>query len=111
MGSHKAFVGNLVIANAGTDSNVLSNRQLAMARKLIFDNPAAFTGTVTLRGNPRAGAAFAATKPVRVAGADITLVAAKMQEVDAGGFESIAAVSGSAEGAERTILVYAVLEI
>lgn len=111
MGSHKAFVGNLTIANSGTDSNVLSSRQLAMARKLVFDNPSAFTGTVTLRAGAKAGTAFAGTKPVRVAGADITLVAAKLQEVDAGGFESVAVVSSGAEGAERVIGVYAVLEI
>jgi hypothetical protein len=111
MGSHKAFVGNLTIANGGTDSNVLSNRQLAMARKLIFHNPATFTAAVTLRGNPKAGVAFSDTQPVRVGAADIALVAAKMQEVDAGGFESIAVVSAGAEGAERVIPVYAVLEI
>lgn len=111
MGSHKAYLGTLAVS-AGTDTNVLSNRQLSMARKLIFDcsGEASFAGTVTVHVGMRAGMAFADLDPLRLGGAaaDVTLTANKIVEVEAGGFESVALKCGSSD--TISIPVYAVLE-
>ena len=112
MGSHKAFVGTLAVS-AGTDTNVLSRRELAMARQLIFDcsGEASFAGTVTLHGSPKAGVAFADLDPVRIqpAAADVLLTANKVNVVEVGGLESIALKCGSSD--TISIPVYAILEI
>jgi len=112
MGSHKAYVGTLSIA-AGTDSNVLSNRNLAMARQLIFDcsGEASFAGTMTLHGGMRSGMAYADLDPVRITptAADVVLIANKINVVEAGGFESIGLKAGATDTV--AIPVYAVLEI
>lgn len=112
MGSHKAYVGTLSVTG-GTDTNVLSNRQLSMARKLIFDcsGEASFAGSVTVLAGMKYGMAFADLDPLRLgaAAADVTLTAAKVVEVEAGGFESIALKCGASD--TISIPVYAVLEI
>jgi hypothetical protein len=112
MGSHKARVGTLSIA-AGTDSNVLSNRQLGMARQLIFDcsGEASFASTMTVHVGMKAGMAFADLDPLRITptAADVVLIANKVNVVEAGGFESVALKAGGTDTVE--IPVYAVLEL
>src|SRR6476646_7389725 len=110
MPAHKVFLGAFALA-AGTDSNVLSDENLSMARKFMFDCPATFAGVVTVYVAPKDGALFAACKPLRRFGdsADVTLVAGKMNEVEAGGWESIAIKSAASD--TISIPVYAVLEL
>lgn len=111
MGSHKVYVGTLAVT-AGTDTNVLSKRELAMARQLIFDcaGEASFAAAVTLYAGVRAGLLFAALVPVRITptAADVVLIAAKVNVVDCGGFESIALKCAGTD--TISIPVYAVLE-
>jgi hypothetical protein len=112
MGSQKAYVGTLAVS-AGTDTNVLSNRQLSMARQLIFDcsDESSFAGAVTLYVSPKAGQAYADLAPLRITptAADVVLIAAKVCVVEAGGFESIALKCASSD--TISIPVYAILEI
>lgn len=112
MGSHKAYLGTLAVT-AGTDTNVLSNRLLSSARKLLFDcsGEASFASTVTVLVGPRAGLLFAALGPLRLTptAADVVLIALKMCEVEAGGWESIALKCGATD--TISIPVFAVLEI
>lgn len=112
MSLHKAYLGRLTIANGQTASNILAARELGMARSLIFVNPAAFTAAVTVQVATNETAVAGDMKPLSVAGSDVTLTAAKHQVVDVPpGIEALRALSAGAEGAERVIEVFAVLQI
>lgn len=110
MGLQKAYLGRLTILNAATTSNILAARELAFARGLVFKNPAAFTGVVTLQVAPREDSPTSDFAPMTPT---VTLTAATQQPVSlpAGFGEAIRAVSGSAEGADRFIDVWASLEL
>jgi hypothetical protein len=110
---HKAKLGTLTIANGQTASNILAGRELAFCVGLLFINPSAFTGAVTLQSAPDEASAAAAMKAVSVGGADVTLTAGKVQSVGLpGGIgEAIRVLSGAAEAAQRDIEVYAILEM
>lgn len=112
MGLHRAYLGRLTIpTGASAFSNILGARELAFAKKLVFFNPAAFTGTISLQVGPRDDSLAAAMLPLRVAGAAVTLTAAVAQEVDSGGYESIRVGTSGNEAQARDIDVYAVLDL
>lgn len=112
MGSHRVLVGTLAVA-AGTDTNVVSAKELTMARKLIFDcsGEASFAGAVTVYVGMKEDLLFAALAPLRLTptAADVVLIAAKVCEVECGGFQSLALKCASSD--TISIPVYAVLEI
>lgn len=112
MSLHKAYLGRLTIANGQTASNIIAARELGMARSLVFKNPAAFTGAVTVQVATNETATASDMLPLSVGGSDVTLTAGKHQVVDVPpGIEALRAVSAAAEAAERVIEVYAVLNI
>lgn len=110
---HKAYLGLLTIANGGTASNILGARELALCVGLEFETPSAFTGTVTLQSGPDEASAAGAMKAVSVSGSDVTLTANKIQSVSLpGGIgEAIRVLSSGAEGAQRDIKVWAILDL
>jgi hypothetical protein len=80
-----------------------------MAEAICFVNPAAYTGTVSVQGAFNEGAASGDMKSIKVGGTAVVLTAAIIDEWQLRGIEAIRANSGSSEGAERVIEVYAVL--
>lgn len=113
MAEHLELLGTLTIPNGGTDSNVLSHRQMATARRLVIVGPATLTAAVTLYGSPLVGVLIAAMQPVRKVNdaADATIVAGKQTHVNDVNLGSIAVKSAGAEGAARAFIVYLVFEI
>lgn len=114
MGMHRAFVGTLTIANGATDSNVIAAKELGMVVSLLFENAAAYTGTVTVYVGADETTLIAAMLPLRSAGtaADATLIAGKWQEIGTvPGVQSLAIKSGSAEGGARVVRCFAVLSL
>jgi hypothetical protein len=113
MGVQRVFLGTATIANGQTTSNVLQARELAMAQGLQFDNAAAYTAAVTVQVAPHDDSAAGAFKALSVGGADVALIAAKSQSISTpGGFgEAIRLVSAGAEGAQRDVGVYALLNL
>jgi hypothetical protein len=112
MGLHKSYIGRLTIASGGTNSNVIAARELGAAHRLAIYPPAALTGTVTLKAAYNEDAVAADCSPIKVdGGTDIAITAAKVNVVNAGGFEALMVTSGSAEGADRVFEVFAVLDI
>lgn len=101
------FVGNLVIANGETTSNTLANKTLKLARRLAFKT-GALTGTVGIQ--VAHGSDDTPDSPLYDGTTAVTVPASKTTEYRVGGFGAMRAVSGGAEGAERTIAVYADLE-
>lgn len=109
---HRAFLGTLTIANGGTDSNVLSAKELKMARAIVFENAeSALTGTVSVLAAADEGAAIGDCLPVSVDGTDVTVSAGAIEQWNISPGCSIAIQSSSAEGAERTVNVYAILDM
>lgn len=112
MGLHKALVGTLVIT-AGTQSNVITARELAMARALIFDcsGEASFAGAITVVAGVKEATAYGSLAPVRIqpAAADVVLTAAKINVVEWGGYESIGLLAGATDTV--SIPVYAILDV
>lgn len=110
MSEHAAFVGTLTIPISTTDSNVIVNNQLAMARTLIFESAAtAYTGTISLRALGTKDSTFANLLPVKKNATAVVLTAATRDEWDVGGVRSIAIKSSGAEAAARVVRVYAIL--
>lgn len=111
MGLLRTYLGRLTIANGQTTSNALAARELSMVKGLQIVNAAAYTGTVTLQSAPREDSTTYAA--VSQAGADVTLIAAKSQSIEilGGVGEVIRVVSGGAEGAQRDIDVWAMLNV
>ena len=109
MATVSPIIGTLTIASSGTDSNVLSSPILRQARALVFDTGSgAFTGTVTVYGSHNAGGT---TRALDVQGTAVTLTGQRMQVWNAPfGIRDIQIKSGSAEAAERNVLVYAYVE-
>jgi len=70
---------------------------------LIFVSPAAYTGTITVQGALASGTPQA----LAIDATAITLTAAQTKRVNISGIETVAILSGSAEGATRTVQVYA----
>jgi hypothetical protein len=106
-----SYLGTLTIANGGTQSNVLSNSTLRTAEWLIFDTPSAFTGTVSVYGALDNDAVIGAMKACYRDGTAVTIGANRVDRCSVGGLSSVAIVSGSAEGAQRDVKVYAVLHV
>lgn len=104
-----SLVGTLTIANGGTTSNVLTSPTLRHAVRLLFYTTAAFTGTVTVK----AGFASAGTAPtdLYVNGVKAQIFGTGTTVVEGGGFNNVGIVSDGAEGAARTVLVYACLSM
>jgi hypothetical protein len=112
MGSHKAYLGTLAVTG-GTDTNVLSKRELAMARRMIFDctGEASFAAAVTVYVGMRPNMIFADLAPLRITptAADVVLIATKVCDVESGGFQSVALKCAGTD--TISIPVYAILEI
>lgn len=99
----------LTIPNAGTDSPALSTMMSKGAMRSTVGNssdmevygPAALTGVVTIQICAKYGSGL--WKTLQVAGADVTVVAAKVIQVPIGAFEDLRFHSAGAEGAARGI--------
>jgi len=103
---------DLVIPNAGKDSNVISSKTgFGHAVDIIITTAAALTGVVTLLVGPDEGMAIGALSPLYVDAADVTLPAGKSFLVPTSTFKSMAVQSGSAEGAARTFIVRAQVQM
>jgi hypothetical protein len=114
MGMHRAFVGTLTILSGQTQSNVISAKELGMAVSLVFENAAVYTNTVTLLVDGDESALIGAMQPLRPAGAavDVTLIAAKWQEIGTvPGINALAIESGGAEASTRVVKCWAVLSL
>lgn len=107
MSKQLALIGVLTIPNGGTDSNILPCRQAPLASGYVFVNPAAFTGVVTVRGSTDN---TATPQALQNNGTALTLTAATTQKFDAMGLRQISIHSASAEGAARSVQVYAEIE-
>ena len=101
-------VANAIIASSGTKSGavIVANDTQPVA----LDMPAAFTGTaVTFEASTDGGTTFNAVMEVGGAAAySVTVAASKFVPLDPRVFAGVGAfkvVSGSAEGAERTVRV------
>lgn len=112
MSIQKAYLGRLTIANGQTDSNVLAATEGKMARGIIFSNAvSAFTGTINvLVGNDEANL-IAALSAAIVNATPVTVTANKYQQWDLAGVVSVAIRSTGAEGAERLVDVWLILDL
>lgn len=112
MSLHKVKVGTLTIALSGSDSNVLAANELKMARAIIFDNQeSAFTGTISVLGGHDEADEFADLNAIELDGTPIVLTADTQEQFSIMGLVSIAIQSSGTEGAERTVDVYAMLDL
>lgn len=103
MARHTAYVGQLIIANGATASNSLVVPQGKMTIALIFVSPAAYTGTITVQGALATGTPQA----LAIDATALTLTAAQTKRINISGIETVKLASGSAEGAQRVVDVYA----
>lgn len=88
---------------------MLAARELAHAVSLVFYNPSAFTGTISVEvGASEDAAAWSA---LYNNGTAVTLTAGRVEKHDVGGFESLRAKTSGTEAGTRTIQVYAILDI
>lgn len=97
----------ITIANGGTDSNIINSLAGfgAMIDFVIFA-PAALTGTVTvLVASNELETVAANCLPLYIGGANVTVTAAKANQISAASFGSLMLQSGSAEGAARTFVM------
>ena len=94
---------NLVIANSGTTSNALTANDLKFVEGVTIFGPSALTGTATVQVSYD-GTNFLA---LQSGGADVTVTAAKALSINPLAAKGLRVVSGSAEGAERTMRVLA----
>lgn len=109
---HRAFVGTLTIAAAGSDSNILSSKQLKMAIGLVFENAeSAFTGTISLQASAEEEAVAGDMKNVSLNGSAVQLAAGVIEEFDVSPGASIRIHSSGSEAAERNVKVYAILDM
>lgn len=107
MASHVEFVGTLTIPNGTKPSNVLVVNLTRLATRWIFVTPAAFTGTVSVEGNHDGSTT---TLPLKADGTDVTLTAGRVHSWWYPGLKAIRVNSGSNEGADRIVQVYAEVE-
>lgn len=117
MSQLKSLVATLTIANGGTDSDLLSSLlsvgQLkvlsATCKFLEITGPAALTGTCTLMTVPTEGST---TWTTAIAPNSTGAIAAvQTVQIPVGGFADLKIHSGSAEGAARTFIIYAMLDV
>jgi hypothetical protein len=99
------FIGNLVIANGGTDSTAISGRILRTVRSLEIHAPAALTGTITVQSaNDIGNTTF--NNVQSPPGTDTVITAGDTTTLTVVPAHGIRVQSGSAEGAERTFPVF-----
>lgn len=111
MNRHIQHIGTLTIANTGTDSNVITDDAWKHAVGFMFDGGGTgFTGTVSFIGKPTVDTTFANLRPVFLNSVAQVINGNGLNTIMSGGMASIAAESSGAEGAERTIEVYAIFE-
>lgn len=109
---HRAFLGTLTIPSAGTDSNVLASKLLRMASGIVFENAeSAFTGTVSVLASAEEEAIVADCLPVYVDGSAVTVGANRIQQWNISPGSAIMIQSSGAEAADRTVKVYAILDM
>ncbi len=83
-----------------------------MARALVFENDeTAFTGTVSVLVGPDEATAFADLLPMEVNGTAVALSAGVVEQWDISPGAAVGIQSSGAEAAERTVRVYAVLDM
>lgn len=109
MARHVTLVGTLTIPNGTKPSNVLSIPEGIMALGWIFVNPAAFTGTVSVVG--AMDNSTSTPQALDYNGTALVLTAGRIQLLLGPGVRRIGVNSGSNEGADRVIQVYAAMDI
>lgn len=98
------FLGNMVIAQGGTESTTLGTRLLRTVKSLAIHGPSALTGTVTLRSADNL--ALSSYTTVQSGGSDITVTASKVVVITEVPMSTIRLKSGAGEGSERTFPVF-----
>jgi hypothetical protein len=111
MARHATLLGTLTIASGQTDSNVIQDPTLAGLVGVVFYNPAAFTGTVSVLVAFDDDALFASHAALYNNGSAVQLTAGRVEKHDVCGFKSIAIQSGSAEGADRNVQVIGIMDL
>lgn len=112
MARHKTFLGTLTLSTSPSAvSNILASRELAMCVGLVFYNPAAFTGTISVQVASNEGAVAGDMKALYNNGSAVVLTAARVEKHDVGGFEAIRIVTSGTEAAQRDVPVFAILDI
>ncbi len=101
------YVGDLVIPNNGSDSNVLHNKNLRSASALMFIT-GALTAAVSIKGSPDSDSDVTPTVDLYVGTVQVTVPASKATIWEsAGGMCSLLAHSAGTETPDRTINVFA----
>jgi hypothetical protein len=114
MSLNKAYLGRLTILNAdgaSAVSNILRARELAFAEAIVFYNPAAFTGTISVEVGPSEDTLAAGMKALYNNGSAVVLTAARVERHEVNGFESVRIKTSGTEAADRLVDVYAILSI
>jgi hypothetical protein len=99
------FLGNLVIASAGTNSTDLSGRILRTVSSLEIHGPATLTGTVKVQ-TPNDLTASPTYNDLQSGGADINIAVGEATVITAVPSHGIRVQSDGAEAAERTFPVF-----
>lgn len=102
---HYYDCGTIVIASSGSNSTeVDADPHYQNARGLLIEAPDTLTGTITVQVSLDGGSSFS---NLQRAGADITIAAGDVEEVEYKGWDVLRVSSGSAEGGARTFVVNA----
>lgn len=112
MARHKVALPPLVLStSAQAASNIVGGRELAMCVGLVFYNPAAFTGTISVEVAADENDTGSGMKALYNNGTAVTLNAGRVEKFDVAGFESLRIKTSGTEGAQRTVNVIAILDI
>lgn len=112
MGLQKTFLGTLTLGTgASAKSNVLASRTLARSQGLVFYNDTSYTGTISLLVGAHESDTISDLVAIENNGTAVALDAGLVQKVDIAGFESLAIATSGTEGAQRTVDVYALIDI
>lgn len=107
MSRHRVFLGNSVIPNAGTDGTAVSAQELDMMVSLFIPAPT-LTNAAHVEVAPEVGGTM---QDLYIDGSQATLASGRTDLFNCGGFRTVRVISSGSEGAERTVPVYAILDL
>lgn len=111
MSTHRAFVGTLTIPISTAVSNILANKQLKLARALLFENEeTTFTGNVAVESAAQEAAVAGDMYPVAINGGAVVLTAGAREQFNVTPGVAIRLNSDANEAAERVVKVYALID-